>query len=211
VQADVRVLEHVQALGIRLHEPVLDPVVDHLHEVACAGLAAVEPALLLGGGSPSRPVCGPASTPGASASSTGARRSDRLVVAADHQAVAALQAPDTAADADVDVVDPAVPKLGLTAQVVDVVRVAAVDDRVALVEMRRELGDDRSTIPAGTISQTERGASSCDASSSSDEAVESTCGSKVLTLWPAASSRFVMFPPMRPRPTIPSCTRDPPI
>ena len=43
------------------------------------------------------------------------------------------------------------------------------------------------------------------------EAVESTCGSKVFTSCPAAVSRFVMFPPIRPRPTIPSCTRDPPI
>ena len=47
VEADVRVLEDVEALGVRLHEAVLDAVVDHLHEVAGAGRAAVEPALLL--------------------------------------------------------------------------------------------------------------------------------------------------------------------
>ena len=61
-------------------------------------------------------------------------------------------------------------------------------------------------MPAGTISQTERGASSCCTSSSSEPAVrESTFGSNVLTSWPAALRRSVMFAPIRPRPTIPSC------
>ena len=46
--------EHVQALGVRRHHPVLDPVVDHLHEVAGAGRPAVEVALLRG-----RRVAGP--------------------------------------------------------------------------------------------------------------------------------------------------------
>ena len=52
---------------------------------------------------------------------------DRRVVAADHQAVAALEAPDAAADADIDVVDAARRKRLRAADVVDVVRVAAVD------------------------------------------------------------------------------------
>ena len=46
---DVGVGEDVQPLRVGGHDPVLDPVVDHLHEVAGAGRAAVEIALLGGG------------------------------------------------------------------------------------------------------------------------------------------------------------------
>ena len=150
--------------------------------MARAGGAAVEPALLLG-----RRV---ALAAGRALGRVHARSQrlehrpqplDRLVVAADHQAEAAVEAEDAAARAHVDPVDPALAQVGLPPQVVDVVRVAAVDDRVAVGEVRREVGDDPSTIAAGTISQTERGASSCCASSSSDDAVDSTCGSKVFT------------------------------
>ena len=56
---------------------------------------------------------------------------DDLLLAADHQAEAALEAPDAAARADVHVVDPLVPERARVADVVVVVRVAAVDDRVA--------------------------------------------------------------------------------
>ena len=52
VLADVGVLDDVQALGERGHHAVLDPVVDHLHEVPGAGRAAVQVAVLGGQGSP---------------------------------------------------------------------------------------------------------------------------------------------------------------
>jgi hypothetical protein len=60
-------------------------------------------------------------------------------------------------------------------------------------------------FPAGTIIQSERGAASWSCSSSSVFAVDSTFGSYVFTSWPAARSRSVMFAPIRPSPTIPSC------
>ena len=64
---------------------------------------------------------------------------DGLLVAADHQAIAALQAPDAAAGAAVDVVD----ALGLQRlgppDVVLVEGVAAVDDAVARLQQRAEL------------------------------------------------------------------------
>ena len=44
--AGVGVLEDVEALGVGGHHPVLDPVVDHLHEVAGAVGAAVQVAVL---------------------------------------------------------------------------------------------------------------------------------------------------------------------
>jgi hypothetical protein len=71
---------------------------------------------------------------------------DRSVGAADHQAVAALEAEDAAAGAAVDEVDAALAQLLGAADVVAVVGVAAVDDRVARLEhsgdvLDRLLGD----------------------------------------------------------------------
>ena len=66
---------------------------------------------------------------------------DGLVLAADHQAEAALEAEDAAARPHVDVVDPALGELARAADVVVVARVAAVDHRVARLEQRPELGD----------------------------------------------------------------------
>ena len=66
-------------------------------------------------------------------------------------------------------------------------------------------------FPDGTIIQTCRGASSCFASAPSVFAVDSTFGSYVFTSWPACCNRFVIPEPIRPRPTIPSCIRGPPV
>ena len=62
---------------------------------------------------------------------------DRVRGAADHHAVADLQAPDPAARADVDVVDVFATQFLRAGDVVDVVRVAAVDDAVAGFQERR--------------------------------------------------------------------------
>ena len=37
VELELGVVHELEALGVRLHQPVLDAVVDHLHEVAGAG------------------------------------------------------------------------------------------------------------------------------------------------------------------------------
>ena len=90
--------------------------------------------------------------PGCARSGGGARRqrlehgheaTHGLVVAADHHAVAAIAPPDASADADVDVVKAPLAQLASPPEVVDVVRVTAVDDRVSSREMLRELGHDR--------------------------------------------------------------------
>ena len=75
VLADVGDLQDVESLGVRGHDPILDPVVDHLHEVAGAVRAAVEEARLGGLLVPGRPgVRGAASTPGARVRKIGSRR-----------------------------------------------------------------------------------------------------------------------------------------
>jgi hypothetical protein len=71
---------------------------------------------------------------------------DRLVFAADHQAVAPVQAPHAAAGADVDVVDAGALEVLGPGDVVPVVGVPAVDHDVAGFEQRpqfvQRLGDD---------------------------------------------------------------------
>ena len=70
-------LEDVQAFGEGGHHPVLDAVVDHLHEVAGAVRAAVQVAVLGLRGPPVRPgVRAAASTPGASVAKIGSRWCD---------------------------------------------------------------------------------------------------------------------------------------
>ena len=102
-----------------------------------------------------------AATPGASEAKTGVEPRDGVRLAADHQAVAALGAPDPAARADVDVVDAPLAQACRVAEVVGVVGVAAVDDRVAGLEHLGERGDrGLRDPPAGTITQTARGAGS---------------------------------------------------
>ena len=63
--------------------------------------------------------------------------------AADHHAVTALEPPHAAARADVDVVNAFRRQLLGAANVVDVVRIAAVDQDVVLVEQRHEIADAR--------------------------------------------------------------------
>src|SRR5690349_24797419 len=89
------------------HHPVLDTVVNHLHEVAGAAGPTVQVPLGCG------PVTGPARC-GLRAATTGGdgledrvESSDRRVLASDHEAVAAFQPPDAAGGTAVQVVDPA--------------------------------------------------------------------------------------------------------
>ncbi len=66
---------------------------------------------------------------------------DDLLLAADHHAVAALQAPDAAAGSDVHVVDSLCGKFLRPPDVVDVVGIAAVDEDVARLQKRDEIVD----------------------------------------------------------------------
>ena len=85
----------------------------------------------------SRPgVRGAASMLGARAAKIGSRRRTTALVAADHQAVAPLRPPDSAAGPDVHVVDALRFQFGGAADVIVVVGVAAVDDHVVAFEKR---------------------------------------------------------------------------
>ena len=110
-------LEQLPALGVRLHDGVLDAVVDHLREVPGADLAGVHPAEL---------------ALGLERVEDRLDELDVLLVAAGHQRVAVLQAPDAAGDAAVDEADALVREELGVGLVVGPARVAAVDDDVAL-------------------------------------------------------------------------------
>jgi hypothetical protein len=62
---------------------------------------------------------------------------DDLGFASDHEAVAALKAPHATARPAIDQVDTTVEQIGGAADVVSVVGVSAVDDRVSLLHVER--------------------------------------------------------------------------
>src|SRR5437867_521689 len=102
-------MQDVDAFGVRLHESVLDGVMDHLHEVARATRSTMQVAQLSAGRF-TRPTWRARDA----VRLLKTRRQgpkDRLQPlyrgrrAADHQAVAALEAEDAATGADVEVCD----------------------------------------------------------------------------------------------------------
>ena len=115
---------------------------DHLDEVAGAVRSAMQVAQFGGAAD--------ALAPGRTRDVPGTRcqrLEDRIemphggIRSADHHAVSALEAPDAAAGSDIHVVDPFGCKLFGAADVVHVIRVAAVDEDVAALEVRHEVGD----------------------------------------------------------------------
>jgi hypothetical protein len=141
VLADVGVGEDGQPLGVGRHDPVFNPIVDHLDEVPGAAGSAMEVAVLGGGG-----LAIAAGRPVRRVDGRGERGEDRVevlhraVLAADHHAITPVDPPDAAAGPDVDVVNALALKLLGAVQVVDVIRVATVDDDVARLQERAELG-----------------------------------------------------------------------
>ena len=156
--------------------------------------------------------------PGARVAKIGSRRLHRGRLAADHHAIAALQPPDAAAGADVDVVDAVARQLLGSADVVDVVGIAAVDDDVAAFEMRREIGDRlvdhggrhhqpdrarrRQTLGPNRPARRRRSPSP----SPAPRPPWRTCRTPTQR-WPPLNRRRAMLAPMRPRPIIPSSMR----
>ena len=147
--------EQLVALAVGLHHRVLDAVVDHLAEVAGADRAGVHEARVAGVLLPGL-VLGDRRLEGVE---DRLHLGDVVLAAADHQRVAVLQAPDAAGDAGVDVADALLAQHHVVHLVVGELRVAAVDDDVALAEQLAELArpSPGSGRPTGTITQTTRG------------------------------------------------------
>ena len=102
----IGVAKDVEAFSVRLHQSILDAVVDHLHKVARARWAAVEIAIFDRAGD---------LLPAGSASDIAATRSERFenriemtrgfLRSANHHAVAAFESPHTAARTHIHIVD----------------------------------------------------------------------------------------------------------
>src|SRR5262249_32133332 len=126
---DIRVPEDVESLRIGLHQAIFDAVMDHLDEMSGANRAGMDIALLDAG------IAAVASRRARDVAGTGREcGEDRIepvddwLVAADHHAITALQAPDAAGGADVDIVDAALAERLAAAHVVLPERVAAIDN-----------------------------------------------------------------------------------
>src|SRR6266851_4909594 len=129
--ADVSMMQDIEALCVGSHDAVLNTIVDHLDEVTSATRSTAQIPLL--GSSPH--LC----------SSRGTRRCvdargqggedrvemlDHILFPANHQTIAALEAPHAAAGSAVHIVDPFRFEVGRTAKIIVVVRIATVYDDV---------------------------------------------------------------------------------
>src|SRR5262245_31014312 len=104
--ACVRTAQHAKSFGVGSHDSVLDAVVDHLHEVTGAVRSAVKVAAL--GRAAELLAPGRAFDVARAGCQGGENRIEALhdvALAADHHAVAALQAEHAAAGSYVDIVD----------------------------------------------------------------------------------------------------------
>src|SRR2546422_2300971 len=134
--ADISGTQNAESLSVSGHDSVLDSVVYHLHEMAGAIWTAVQVPLF---GGPIRLLASGRTRYAAHA--WGQRREewvesfDHIAFTADHHAVTPFQSPYTTARAYVHVVDVTGCQFLRAANVVHVIRIPAVDDDVALVEL----------------------------------------------------------------------------
>src|SRR6266849_373057 len=138
--ADIGVLQNVQAFRVRGHQAIFDSVVHHFHEMTGAGWATVEIAFFGSAGSLLAPRSAwSVAAAGSERFENGVEMANGVVFATDHLAIAALQSPNTAPGADIDVVNAPGGKFFGASNVVDVIGVAPVDDDVAGFELRSEV------------------------------------------------------------------------
>ena len=138
-QADIGIADDVEPFRIGGHQAVFDAVVHHLDEMPRAIRSAMQVAELGRAGFTRRTRC---ARRGLDAGRQGAE--DRIemphngILAADHVAIAPFQPPYAAADADIDIVQTLASQFAGAANVVVIVRVAALDDDVARLEQRHQ-------------------------------------------------------------------------
>src|SRR6202034_1165411 len=133
--ADIGVLEDVQTLRVSRHDAILDSVVDHLDEVAGATGSAMQIALLRRAASLLATRCaGCRSDPGGDRSENRIEMLNDILFTADHKTVPTLRSPHSATGSGVDIVNAFGPQFIGSPDVVNVVRVAAVDNDVSFLQ-----------------------------------------------------------------------------
>src|SRR5437773_1584168 len=102
----VRVTKDIEALGIGLHDPVLDSVMDHLYEMSRAGRPTIDITILGSAGQFFAPRCPRnVATARRECLEDGIEFLNDFLRTADHHAIAAFQSPNTAAGSDVLMMD----------------------------------------------------------------------------------------------------------
>src|SRR6266446_8995002 len=140
LRANIGVAQNVHPFRISGHDAILDPIVDHLDEVAGAVAAAAQVTEL--GGAADLLASGRARDVACAGRE---RLKDRIEALhgsfrpADHHAITALQAPDAATGSDIHIIDAFGCERVGAQDVVDVVGVTAVDEDVASFEVRYDL------------------------------------------------------------------------
>src|SRR6266545_1817362 len=122
IDVELAGVDELEAFAVGLHHPVLDPVVDHLYEVARAALSEVGPAVRRRERIEHR-----------------LHALDRASVTADHHAVAVLEPPYAAGDSDVEKVESERAVFLRTPDRVAEIGVRTVDQDVSLRGVLREL------------------------------------------------------------------------
>src|SRR4029077_6675077 len=128
-------LEDVQALRVRGHQSVFDSVVDHLDEMPRAGRTAMQ--ITFFGGAAGFFAARSAlriATSWSQCFEDGIEMFDDVRFATDHLAVAALEPPDAAAGANVNVMQVLGGQFFRAADVINVVGIAAVNNYVACLK-----------------------------------------------------------------------------
>src|SRR5262245_43487309 len=141
--ADVGGSQDTEPLSVGGHDAVLDPVMNHLDEVAGAIGAAMQVTLfggavgLLAARGARYLVAYAGSQPG----EDWIEMLDHCILTTNHHAVTTLQAPDPTTCAHIDVMNSFGRKLLGAPDVIYVIGIAAVDENVIALEMGQEIGD----------------------------------------------------------------------
>src|SRR5262249_13531738 len=125
----IRVKKDVETFGVGLHQPVFDPVVNHLDEMTGACWTAVEVTLLRGCVRQAGRARDTAAA-GRECAKDRLQVIERRFVATDHEAIASFCAPDATAGPSVQIMDATYGEKSGPANVVFVVRIATVNDGV---------------------------------------------------------------------------------
>src|SRR5580692_1086017 len=135
-------VQDVQPLGVGGHDAVLHAVVHHLHKVTRTARPAMEISLFRSAAylvSP-RGTRNIADT-GSDGFEDRVQVLDSIGGPSDHETVAPLQSPDTATGSDVHILDPLGREFSAAANVIDVIRIAAIDQNVAGLQVWGKLGN----------------------------------------------------------------------
>src|SRR5829696_2144895 len=143
----VCMVQHVQSFSVGGHQPVFDSIVNHLHEVTGARRSTVQVTFRGSAGISGSIRCGRrrwnSITSRCQCLEDRIEMGNNILLTSDHLAVTALQSPDTATRADVNVVNACSFQLARAPDVVNVIRISAVDNNVARLNNREKLVDHR--------------------------------------------------------------------